>query len=77
MTEDDLRQAVREELANHVPPRLLSVKAAAKALGLAERAVWELIGAERLRSLKVGRRRLIPVAALDECVAQLEGESAA
>lgn len=79
MTEDQVRKAVREEIAGHVPPRLVSVKGAAAALGIAETACWALVdnGRGPLRSVKVGRRRLIPVAALDEYVTSLEQDTAA
>lgn len=73
-----MRTIVREELADHsTQPRLLPVKAAARALGIPERACWRLISEGQLRSLKVGKRRLVPVAALDEFVAQLDREAGA
>ncbi|MFW5934108.1 MAG: excisionase family DNA-binding protein [Actinomycetota bacterium] len=68
---------VREHLAGHVEPRLLSVQAAARALGISEAACWQLVdqGNGPLRSLKVGRRRLIPRQWLDEYVAELVTEA--
>lgn len=78
MTEDHLRKVVREELADHsTEPRLLPVKAAARALGIPERSCWGLISDGRLRSLKVGKRRLVPVGALDEFVSSIDSGSAA
>lgn len=74
MTVDELRETVREELANHVPARLVSVEVAARALGIARTSCYELISDGRLRSVTVGRRRLVPVQALDEFVSHaLEG----
>jgi hypothetical protein len=43
-------------------------------MSLAERAVWDLVGTGQLRSLKVGRRRIVPVSAIEEF---LEREGAA
>lgn len=72
MTDDELRAVIRSELAEHVPPRLLRRGAAARALGVSERTVDTLIRSGDLRSVKIGKRRLIPVQALDEFVADLE-----
>ena len=54
-------------------PLLCSVNQAADALGLSRSMVYELIRSGRLRTVKQGRRRLVPVAALSEYVASLEG----
>lgn len=70
ITQDELRDVVRAELSTHIPPRLVSVPSAARSLGLAESAMWKLVAANEIRSLKIGRRRLIPVEAIDEFVAQ-------
>lgn len=66
-----------EVVVLQVTPRLVDVPAAAQSLGLAESTVWELVSSERLGSVKVGRRRLVPVAALDEYVERLRTEGAA
>ena len=42
-------------------PQLLSVDEAAKTLSLSVRATWALIGTSELKSLTIGRRRLIDV----------------
>lgn len=39
----------------------VSVQGAAELMSVAERAVWDEIAANRLRSFKIGRRRLIRV----------------
>ncbi len=54
-----------------VPVVLLSVEEAASALGLSKTVIYELIRSRRLRTVKQGRRRLVPVAALDEYVIAL------
>ena len=59
-----------------IPQRVVSPAEAAQSLGLSERAVYTELQANRLRSFKSGRRRLIPVAALDEWVALHEREEA-
>lgn len=52
-------------------PRLYPVAAAAHELGISERKVWTLILGERLRTVWLDGRRLVPAAALDEFVAGL------
>jgi excisionase family DNA binding protein len=68
-----LREAARAEAAT-VPPapdRLLSVDEAAALLGLGRSLTYGEIAAGRLRSVKAGRRRLIPAAAVAEYIAGL------
>jgi excisionase family DNA binding protein len=48
------------------------VASAAGVLGLGRTKLHELIAAGEVRSVKIGRRRLIPMAALDEYVARLQ-----
>lgn len=59
-----------------VPPVVYRVDEAAVALRLSRSAIYELIRSGRLRSVKEGRRRLIPVEALEEYLALLGGEAA-
>jgi excisionase family DNA binding protein len=51
---------------------LYRVEEAAEALRLSRTAIYELIRSGRLRTVKAGARRLVPVAALAEYVASLE-----
>jgi excisionase family DNA binding protein len=44
----------------------LSVEEAAQAVGLSERYVWDLVKSGALRTKRVGRRRIVPVEALQE-----------
>lgn len=53
-------------------PLLLSVRDAARQLGLGRDSCYELVRSGRLRSVAVGRKRLIPVA---ELVAFVEREA--
>jgi excisionase family DNA binding protein len=55
-----------------VPPLLYRVEEAAEALRLSRTAIYELIRSGRLRTVKAGSGRLVPVAALAEYVASLE-----
>jgi excisionase family DNA binding protein len=55
-----------------VPAVLYGVDEAADALRLSRSALYELIRSGRLRTVKAGRRRLVPVAALAEYVRSLE-----
>ena len=61
-----LRETVRAEAdaAPRAPDRLLSIDEAAAALNLGRSLLYSEIQAGRLRSCKVGRRRLIPAAAI-------------
>lgn len=60
-----------------IPPVLYRVEEAAEALRLSRTAVYDLIRAGDLRTVKIGRRRLVPIQALSEWVASLAEEGAA
>ena len=53
--------------------RLLTVGEAADQLRISRWSVYNLIRANQLRTIKIGRRRLVTPAALTECIAILEG----
>lgn len=56
------------------PIRLaVSPEQAAVALGIGRTTVYDLISRGQLRSLRVGRRRIIPVAALETFLAEASG----
>lgn len=62
-----IREEVRSELADHRgPPELLGIQEASRRLGIGRTAAYDLISGGALRSVKVGRRRLIPADALAE-----------
>ena len=52
-------------------PRLLAIKQAIYELGISRTALYELINDGKLKTLKIGRRRLIPIEAIEELVADL------
>lgn len=54
---------------------LLDVESAAEALSLGRTVIYRLLGDGSLRSIKVGKRRLIPVDALAEFVSKQEAET--
>ena len=55
------RQAAPSGLA---PEHLFTIDEAATALHVARSTLYQLIGAGELRTIKVGRRRLVPVSAI-------------
>jgi excisionase family DNA binding protein len=72
-----LVDALREELAADAratgpgqPDRLLSVDEAAVWLGVGRSALYGELQAGRLRSVKVGRRRLVPSGAVAAYIAE-------
>lgn len=61
----ELVAAIRAEAQPASPPdRLLSVEDAAAILGVGRSMAYAEIGSGRLRSVKVGRRRLVPASAV-------------
>lgn len=57
-----------DEARSAIPPVVYSVDEAARAMRLSRELLYELIRSQQLRSIKVGRRRLIPVSAVNEFV---------
>ena len=55
---------------------LLTVDEAAEYLRVSRWTVYNLIRSNQLRTIKIGRRRLIALSALDECVEALGAEAA-
>jgi excisionase family DNA binding protein len=54
---------------------LLKVEEAAEVLSISVRRMYELIAAREIRSVKLGRVRRVPVAAVNEFVERLNAES--
>lgn len=63
-----LRAELREEPAA-APERLLGVDEAAAMLGIGRSRLYDEIAAGQLRSIRVGRRRLVPASAIAEFIA--------
>ena len=51
------------------PDRLLDIESASAMLGIGRSRLYAEIGAGRLRSIKVGRRRLVPAGAIADFIA--------
>jgi excisionase family DNA binding protein len=66
-----LREEARADAVGHpsAPDRLLSVDEAAAMLGLGRSSLYGEIQSGRLRSLRVGRRRLVAAAAIADYIA--------
>ena len=68
----ELAEAIRAELRAELrdvagaPDRLLDVGAAAEALSIGRTALYSAISRGQIRSIVVGRRRLIPASAIAE-----------
>ncbi|WP_345483077.1 helix-turn-helix domain-containing protein, partial [Actinopolymorpha pittospori] len=71
----DKVQETGERLMEHL---LLTTAEAAERLRIGKSTLYDLIRSRRLRTVKIGKRRLVPVDALPEVIALLvEEESAA
>ncbi|MDK8768214.1 helix-turn-helix domain-containing protein [Corynebacterium freneyi] len=55
--------------------KLYPIPAVMEETGLGRTTIFGLISSGELRSVKVGRRRLVPAAALDEYIANLTGDN--
>lgn len=70
-----LAAAIREEIAAAAtapgPDRLLSIDEAAAMLGIGRTALYGELQAGTVRSVKVGRRRLVSAAAIGEYIAAI------
>jgi excisionase family DNA binding protein len=64
-----LQQAPRE-----IPRLAFSPNEAAEALGISRAKLYEELASGRLRSLRAGKRRLIPIGALDEWLSDLPAD---
>jgi len=68
----EVRAEVAAQRARPTPPRLLSVNDAAAALSLSRASLYKELSAGRLRTVHVGRRRLVPESALSDYIAERE-----
>jgi|HubBroStandDraft_2_1064218.scaffolds.fasta_scaffold618965_2 excisionase family DNA binding protein len=70
--EDGRNTAPREVTGDY----LLTINETAERLRVSRWSVYNLIRANQLRTVKIGRRRLVTPAALTEYVKQLDGKAA-
>lgn len=56
-------------------PRLLSIPQVCRLLGVGRSSLYEMLSSRQLRSVKIGRRRLVPREAIDEFVAKLPSDT--
>jgi excisionase family DNA binding protein len=69
---DRLAAAIADQLraeSDALPDRLLSIDEAAAALGIGRTSLYQAMATGRVRSVHVGRRRLIPSSAIAEVAA--------
>ena len=71
---DEREKRLHTENGRRVAPLLLKPEEAAEALGIARTRVYQLLRAGEIRSVKIGKVRRIPVAALQAYVERLQGE---
>ena len=52
-------------------PRLLSIPQTCRLIGVGRSSLYQMMASGQVRSVKIGRRRLVPREAIDEFVANL------
>lgn len=65
------------EVARQLEKRLFSVENVMQMCGIGRTKVYEEMDSGRLRSVKIGRRRMVSAAALDEFISELEASAGA
>jgi excisionase family DNA binding protein len=58
-------------------PILVSVVEVARMLSIGRTAAWELVRQQKIKSVKIGRTRRMPIAAIQEYIERLTDEDAA
>jgi excisionase family DNA binding protein len=58
-------------------PSLVSVADAAQLLSIGRTAAWELVRKQKIKSVKIGRTRRVPIAAIQDYIQRLLDEDAA
>ena len=51
--------------APHESPRLVSVEEAARLLGIGKSLAWEMVYAQQIKTVRLGKRVLVPLAEID------------
>jgi excisionase family DNA binding protein len=76
MINDPTSSNEKTALAISAPtPRLVSIDAARRLLGVGRSTVYDLINQRKLRAVKIGRRTLVPVEELDAYIEHLLGSA--
>jgi excisionase family DNA binding protein len=60
--------------STHAAPVLLSVKEACRTLKISKWSLYRLIHTDQLRTIRIGRRRLVPGSAIQTLIQRLDGE---
>lgn len=62
---------------NHITPEIMAfgIEGAARALSVGRGKIYDLIATERIRTIKIGGRRLIPRTELERLVAEGDGST--
>jgi excisionase family DNA binding protein len=58
-------------------PILVSVVEAAQMLSIGRTVAWELVRKQKIKSVKIGRTRRVPIAAIQDYIQRLMDEDAA
>ena len=58
-------------------PILVSVADAARMLSIGRTAAWELVRKQKIKSVKIGRTRRVPIEAIQEYIERLMNKDAA
>ena len=61
--------------SEQVPRALISVSEAARVIGVSRSYAYELVASGLLASVRLGRRVLVPVSAIDDLIAQCRVDS--
>jgi excisionase family DNA binding protein len=64
---------VTDVVERQVLPRLLTVKQTLATLGIGRTLLYELFEVGSLKSVKIGRRRLIPLSEIEGFIARVRG----
>jgi excisionase family DNA binding protein len=64
-------------VGTHVEPLSVDIPGACRLTGLGRSKIYELLGNGEIRSLKVGRRRIITLAAIRNFLDRLQADEAA
>jgi excisionase family DNA binding protein len=67
----ETRSPMRGQPQTEAPALLLSVAQAAMALSIGQRSLYPLLMRGEIRSVTIGRRRLVPVAEIEHYIARL------